>query len=102
MDQRVTGQTAKPRMEINKISARALGQFYRRGETTSILRWDEIEDEIQLEAINISTELAIKNKKNKDDQDVTAPVTQEYHNLLDVFEKGKRNQQYHPTDQASI
>ena len=41
------------------ISARAFGQFYRRRETNGILRWDEIEDEIQLEAINISTELAI-------------------------------------------
>jgi len=54
-------------MEINEISARAFGQFYRRGETTGILRWDEIQDEIQLEAINISTELGIKNKKNSED-----------------------------------
>jgi len=61
-------------MEINEISARVFGQFYRRGETTGILRWDEIEDEILLEAINISTELAIKNKKNNEDQDVRDTV----------------------------
>jgi len=60
-DQRVRGQKAKVHMEINEISARAFGQFYRRGETTGILRWDEVDNEIQQEAINISTELAIKN-----------------------------------------
>jgi len=65
MDQEVKGQKAKPKMEINEISARAFGQFYRRGETTGILRWDEIKDEIQLEAINISTELAIKKQKTQ-------------------------------------
>jgi len=65
MHQRVTGRKAKAHREINEISAKALGQFYRSGETTGILRWDEIDNEIQLEAINISTALAIKNKKNK-------------------------------------
>jgi len=90
MDQEVKGQKAKSKMEINEISARAFGQFYRRGETTGILRWDEIENEIQLEAINISTELAIKNKKNNEDQDVRDTVPREYHHLLDVFEKGEK------------
>jgi len=90
MDQKVMGQKAKTHIEINEISARAFGQFYRRGETTGILRWDEIEDEIQLEAINISTELAIRNKKNNEDQDVRDTVPQEYHHLLDVFEKGEK------------
>jgi len=49
---------------------------------------DEVDNEIQQEAINISTELAIKNKKNDKDQDVRDTVPQEYHHLLDVFEKG--------------
>jgi len=44
MDQRVTGQKAKGHMEINEISARAFGQFYRRGDTTPILTWDEIDN----------------------------------------------------------
>jgi len=43
-----------------------------------------------LEAINISTELAIKNKKNNEDQDVRDTVPREYHHLLDVFEKGEK------------
>jgi len=90
MDQEVRGQSAKTGMEINEISARAFGQFYRRGETPGILRWDEIEEEIQLEAINISTELAIKNKKNNEDQDVRDTVPREYHHLLDGFEKGEK------------
>jgi len=63
MDQEVKGQKAKPKMKINEILARALEQFYQRGETPGILRGDEMEDKIQLEAINISTELLIKNKK---------------------------------------
>jgi len=90
MDQKVMGQKAKTHMEINEISARAFGQFYRRGETTGIIRWDEVDNEIQLEAINISTELAIKNKKNNEDQDVRDTVPRECHHLLDVFEKGEK------------
>jgi len=90
IDQKVKGQKAKTHMEINKISARAFGQFYRRGGTTGILRWDEVDNEIQLEAINISTELAIRNKKNNEDQDVRDTVPQEYHHLVDVFEKGEK------------
>jgi len=90
MDQRVPGQKAKAHMEINEISARAFGQFYRREETTGILRWDEVDNEIQLEAINIIPELAIKNKKNNEDQDVRDTVPKEYHHLLDVFEKGEK------------
>ena len=42
-----------------------------------------------MEAINISTELAINNKKNNEDQDVKGTVPQEYNHLLDVFEKGE-------------
>jgi len=85
MDQRVKGKEAKPKVEINKISARAFGQFYRRGETTGILRWDKVDHEIQLEAINISPELATKNKRNNEDQDVRDTVPREYPHLLDVF-----------------
>jgi len=90
MDQEVKGQKAKARMEINQISAGAFGQFYRSGETIGILRLDKIEDEIHLEGINISTELAMNNKKNNKDQDVRDTVSREYHHLLDVFEKGEK------------
>jgi len=77
-------------MEINELSARTLGQFYRRGETTGMLRWDEVDNEIQLEAINISTELPVKNKKDNEDQDVRDTVPRGYHHLLDVFESGEK------------
>jgi len=90
MDQKVKGQKAQPNMEINEISARAFREFYRGGETTGILRWDEVDNQIQLQAINISTELAIKNKKNNEDQYVRDTVPGEYHHLLDVFEKGEK------------
>jgi len=90
MDQEVKGRKVKPKMEIKEISARAFRQLYRRGERTGILRWDEINNEIQLEAINISTELAIKNKKNNEHQDIRDTVQQGYHHLLDIFEKGEK------------
>ena len=45
-DQNVKSQSAKPRMEINEISARAFGQFYRRGEEIGILGWDKVDNEI--------------------------------------------------------
>jgi len=88
MDQRV--KKAKEKVEINEISARAFGQFYSTGETTGILRWDEVDNEIPLEAINISTELPIKNKKKNGHQEVRDTVLREYHHLLDVFEKGEK------------
>jgi len=90
MDQEATGQKAKAHMEINEISPTAFGKFYRRGQTTGILRWDEIDNEIQLEAMNLSTNLAIKNKKFKEEQDVRNTVPRQYHHLLDVFEKGEK------------
>ena len=90
MDQKVKGREAKPKIEINEISSRAFGQFCRRGETTGILRWDEVDNEIQLEAINISTELAIKNKRNNEDQGVRDTVPREYHCLLDVLENEEK------------
>jgi len=90
MDQEDMDLKVKPKMEINEISARSFRQFYRRGETTGILIWDEVDNEIQLEAINISTELVIKNKKNNEDQDIRETVPREYHHLLDVFEKREK------------
>ena len=36
MDEEVKDQSVKPAIEINEISARAFGLFYRRGETTGI------------------------------------------------------------------
>ena len=76
-------------METNEISARAFGQFYRR-EEIGILRYDEVDNEIQLETINISRELAIKNKKNNKEKDTGNIVPREYHHLLDIFEKGEK------------
>ena len=40
--------------------------------------------------MNISTELAIKNKKNNEDRDTKDIVPREYHYLLDLFEKGEK------------
>ena len=83
-------QSVRPQIQINEISARAFGQFYRRGEEIGILKWDEVDNEIQLEAINISTELAIRSKKNNQDLSTKEIVPKEYYHMLDVFEKGEK------------
>ena len=55
-----------------------------------ILKWDEVDNQIQLEAINISTELAIKNKNNNEDLSTKQIVTREYDHMPDVCEKGEK------------
>jgi len=90
MDPRVMGQEAKRQIEINQIWARAFGEFYRRREMKGIIRWDELDNEILLEAINITTELATKNKKNNQNHYIRDRVSQECHHLLDVFEKEEK------------
>jgi len=102
MDHQVKSHNTKPGMEINKISATAGGQIYRRGETTGILRVDEVDNVIMLEAINIPTGLVMKNNKKKEVSVVRYRVTQEYQDLLDVFEKGEKSECTTQSDQVSI
>ena len=90
IDQAVKGQNAKTRKEIYEISGSAFGEFYRRVETAGILRWDEIDNEIQLGAVNIRTDLVLKHKKNHEDQELRDTVPREYHYLLNVFDKGEK------------
>ena len=100
-DHNVKSQSGKPQIEIKAISARAFGQCYQRGEEIGILRWDEVNNEIQLEAINVSTELDIKNKKNNEDTANRNIVPREYYHLLDVFEKGEKTS-YHPSGKVEM
>ena len=88
-------QSVKPRIQISEILALAFGQFYRREDGVDILKWDEVDNDIQLEAINISTELAIKKKKKNEDLGTNEIVRKEYHHMLDVFEKRKKRQYPH-------
>jgi len=55
-----------------------------------IIRCDEVDNKIQLEAINSSSELAIKNKKDNEVKDVREMVPRENDHLRDVFEKGEK------------
>ena len=57
---------------------------------TLIQRWDKGDNKSGLEAITISTELAINNQKNNQDQEVRDTVPQEYHHLLDVFKRREK------------
>jgi len=90
MDPKVKCEKAKPQMQITEISGGACGLLYRRGETSGILRCNEVNNEIQLEAINISPELGIKNKEDHEDQEVRDTVPLEYLHLLHLFEKGEK------------
>jgi hypothetical protein len=78
------------KMEICEISARAFGSYYRKGETTGILRWDPVKDKLEINAIHVSTEIAIRNKKEEDKRELHEVVPKEYHHLLDVFEKEEK------------
>jgi hypothetical protein len=77
-------------MEICEISARAFGSYYRKGETTGILRWDPVEKQLKINSIHVSTEIAIRNKKEEDKRELHEVVPKEYHHLLDVFEKEEK------------
>jgi len=100
LDQKVPGQSTKRGIEINEISARPFGHCDQTGEKTGIPRGDQVNHKIELEAINISTELARRNKKNNDDQDFNATFTGEYRHLMEGFEMGGRGQ-YRLTNRAA-
>ena len=78
-------RTTKP-IYIKEISAQAFGTCPRKGDITGILRWEGDEDP-KLRAINISTELAIKNRKPEDTKNWKEGIPREYHRYLDAFEK---------------
>ena len=89
-DQSAKEQSPRTKIEINKISEKAFGQLYGRGEEIGILKWDEVDNEIQPEAINISTELAIKSKRNNEKLSTKDIGPKEYYHMLDVLEKGEK------------
>jgi len=97
LDQEVKDQSVKSTIEIKEISARAFGQFYRRGETTGILRWDEVDNEIHLDARNISGVLAMKTKKTSKTKTLETWFQGNTITCWMYLKKGKRRQ-YRPTD----
>src|SRR6202000_2245842 len=81
------------KIQISEITQKEFRQAYRNGETTGVLKFSQKEKQIYLRKINISTELAIRNKeeqrsKTKAEEDsLDHLVPEEYHDLLQAFEK---------------
>jgi len=94
------GSTGTSKAQICEISARAFGRLYRRPDTTTgILKYSKKEGRINLESVNISTELAIKSGKYEKQRQLEEMVPPEYHEYLDVFEE-REKLSYHLTDRG--
>ena len=88
--------TAGGRIYISEITHREFRKAYKNGETTGVVKFAQKERQIYLRRINISTELAIRDKEeqraktriSKDSLEYLVP--KEYHDLLPAFEKGEK------------
>ena len=77
----------KGKIHISEISARAFGKFHRTEETTGVLWGTYVNQELKLAVTNVSTELAIKNKRHLREKQINKIVPKEYWNYKDVFRK---------------
>ena len=84
------------KIHISEIIQQEFRQAYRNGEATGIVKFSQKENQIYLRKINISTELAIRNKeelrtRTKTGEDwLESLVPGEYHDLLQAVEKGEK------------
>jgi dUTP pyrophosphatase len=78
------GSTDEKTILIREISANAFGKMYRRGEQTAILK----RTGTKLQAINISTELAIRKKKEEGPaKELRDIIPTRYHKYMSLFEE---------------
>ena len=83
-------------IRISEITHWEFRKAYKNGETTGVVKFWQKEKQIYLQRINISTELAIQDKKEQGaktritDNSLEYLVPQEYHDLLQAFEKGEK------------
>ena len=84
------------KIQISEITQKEFRRAYKNGETTGVLKFSQKEKQIYLRKINISTELAIRNReerriKNRTEEDALENlVPEEYHDMLQAFEKGEK------------
>ena len=84
------------KIHISEITQKEFRQAYQNGEATGIVKFSQKEKQIYLRKINISTELAIRNKEELRTRTMTGEdsleslVPGEYHDLLQAFEKGEK------------
>ena len=60
-----TNLSQRDRIHISEITHRGFRKAYRNGETTGVVKFSQKEKQIDLRRINISTELAIRNKEER-------------------------------------
>ena len=85
-----TEQNEQKEPDIELISARAFGKMYKRGDHAGIFNLRTAEERATCAATTISTELAIKAGKGGDKVSLKQRVPMYYHEILDIFEEGER------------
>ena len=81
---------------ISEITQKEFCKAYKNGETTGVVKFSQNEKQIYLGRINISTELAIRDKAEQrtntriTEDSFESLVVKEYHDLLSAFEKGEK------------
>ena len=83
-------QERKKEPDIELVSARAFGKMYKRGDRAGIFNLRTAEKRATCAAMTISTELAIKAGKGGDKISLKQRVPGYYHEILDIFEEGER------------
>ena len=84
------------RIHISEITHREFRKTYRNGETRRVLKFSQKKKQIYLRRINISTELAIRDKEEQraktkiTENSLECLVPKEYYDLLPAFEKGEK------------
>ena len=88
--------TSGGRIHISEITHKEFRRAYKNGETTGIVKFSQKERQKYLRRINITTELAIRDKEEQRDktritkESLEYLVPKEYHDLLPPFEKGEK------------
>ena len=91
--------TQEGKIHIGEITHKEFRKAYKNGATTGAVTFSQNEKKIYIRRINISTELAVRDKeeqiaKNKITEDFSeSRVPKEYHDLLPAFENGENTSQ---------
>ena len=81
---------------VSEITQKEFSKAYKNGETMGVVKFSQNEKRIYLRRINISTELAIRDKEEQGtktrimEDSLESLVSKEYHDLLPAFEKGEK------------
>ena len=84
---------SQDKIYISEITRKEFRKAYRNGETTGVVKFSQKEKQIYLRRINISTELAIRDKEEQKtktritEDSLESLVPKEYHDLLPAFEE---------------